>query len=125
MRRKSLQSDNCPIARTLDRVGDWWSLLIVREAHRGARRFEEFRENLDISDNTLSRRLQTLVEHGVLERRPYQERPLREEYVLTDRGRDLDPVLEALYAWGEKWTEADPNFPPPRPHPKRETHLPV
>lgn len=94
-------------------------MLVVREAHRGARRFEEFRENLDISDNTLSRRLQTLVDGGVLERRPYQERPLREEYVLTERGLDLDPVLEALFEWGEKWTVADPNFPPPRPHPKR------
>ena len=117
MRRKSLAGDNCPIARALDKVGDSWTLLIVREALEGARRFEEFRGNLGISDNTLSRRLGALVDLGVLERQPYRESPPRYEYLLTQRGRDLVDVLNALGEWGEKWTEVDPNFPPARPRP--------
>jgi len=102
MRRKSLQTQQCPIARSLERVGEWWSILILREAFLGATRFEQFQKNLDIAPNMLTRRLTTLVQSGLFERRRYSERPERHEYVLTERGRDFRPVLWALLAWGNK-----------------------
>ena len=92
----------CPIARSLDRVGEWWSILILRDALRGVTRFEDFRKNLGVAPNMLTRRLNTLVESGLLERRRYSERPPRDEYVLTERGRDFRPVLLALLAWGNR-----------------------
>lgn len=99
----------CPIARTLDIVGEWWTLLIVRDALLGARRFDEFRDS-GIADNILSSRLDRLVQEEILERRAYQEHPPRHEYVLTEKGRDLLPVIAALGMWGHKWvnTEATP-----------------
>lgn len=100
MRHKSFAAMNCPIARTLDTVGEWWSILILRDAFHGLTRFEEFQRSLGISTNSLSRRLTTLVDAGLLERRPYSERPPRHEYVLTQRGRDFQPVLLTLAAWG-------------------------
>src|SRR5437660_10207320 len=90
MRRTSLAEMPCPVARTLDVVGEWWTLLIVRDALLGARRFEEFRAT-GIADNILSARLRRLVEAGGLERVRYQERPDRYEYVLTPKGRQLGP----------------------------------
>ena len=110
MRRKSFAEMACPIARSLDIVGEWWTLLIVRDALFGSRRFEEFRQT-GIADNILSARLDLLVREGVFERRPYQDRPPRHEYVLTEKGRDLLPVLVALGMWGLKWTGA-PGKPP-------------
>jgi DNA-binding HxlR family transcriptional regulator len=93
---------SCPIARGLERVGEWWSMLILRDALAGLTRFDEFQKSLGIAPNMLARRLNSLVEAGLLERRRYSERPPREEYLLTGRGRDVRPILVALYAWGNK-----------------------
>ena len=102
MRRKSFGNMQCPIARSLERVGEWWSILILRDASLGLTRFDEFQESLGIAPNILTRRLKALVEAGLLERRRYSERPPRDEYVLTEAGRDFRPVLWALLAWGNK-----------------------
>src|ERR1700739_480645 len=102
MQRKSFGNMQCPIARSLERVGEWWSILILRDAMHGMTRFDQFQRNLDIAPNMLTRRLNALVESGLLERRRYSERPPRDEYVLTERGRDFRPVLWALLAWGNK-----------------------
>lgn len=103
MRRKSLADAPCPIARGLDEVGEWWSILILRDAFRGLTRFDEFQRSIGIATNMLTRRLQTLVDAGLLERRPYQERPVRYEYRLTDKGRDFLPVVVTLAEWGRRW----------------------
>jgi DNA-binding HxlR family transcriptional regulator len=102
MRRKSFSNMQCPIARSLERVGEWWSILILRDAAQGLTRFDQFQESLGIAPNILTRRLKALVEAGLLERRRYSERPPRDEYVLTQAGRDFRPVLWALLAWGNK-----------------------
>ncbi|HKM73441.1 MAG TPA: helix-turn-helix domain-containing protein [Stellaceae bacterium] len=102
MRHKSFGNMQCPIARSLERVGEWWSILILRDASLGLARFDEFQESLGIAPNILTRRLKALVEAGLLERRRYSERPPRDEYVLTQAGRDFRPVLWALLAWGNK-----------------------
>jgi DNA-binding HxlR family transcriptional regulator len=102
MQRKSFGNMQCPIARSLERVGEWWSILILRDAFYGLTRFDEFQKSLDIAPNMLTRRLNGLVESGLLERRRYSERPPRFEYVLTERGRDFRPVLWALLGWGNK-----------------------
>ena len=102
MQRKSFGSMSCPIARSLEHVGEWWSILILRDAFRGLTQFDQFQKNLGIAPNMLTRRLNALVESGLLERRQYTERPPRYEYVLTDKGRDFRPVLWALLAWGNK-----------------------
>ena len=106
MRRTSLAEMPCPVARTLDVVGEWWTLLIVRDALRGARRFEDFKAT-GIADNILSARLKSLVEAGILERVRYQQRPDRHEYVLTAKGRELGPVVQALRGWGLRWTTGE------------------
>src|SRR5712675_1757992 len=102
MRRKSFHKMLCPIARSLERVGEWWSMLIMRDALHGMTRFDQFQTSLGIAPNMLTRRLNSLVEAGLMERRRYSERPPRYEYVLTRRGRDFRPVVVALYAWGNK-----------------------
>lgn len=102
MKRKSFGKMPCPIARTLERVGEWWSILILRDALHGYTRFDQFQKGLDIAPNMLTRRLGALVKAGLLERRRYSERPPRYEYVLTERGRDFRPVIVAMYAWGNK-----------------------
>ncbi|GLZ29023.1 transcriptional regulator [Lentzea sp. NBRC 105346] len=102
MRHKRFDGMDCPTARTLDQVGEWWSLLIVRDALHGLTRFDEFQQSLGISPNSLTRRLTELCDAGLLERRRYSERPPRDSYHLTARGRDLQPVVEALAAWGRK-----------------------
>ena len=102
MQRKSLISDECPIARSLERVGEWWSMLIMRDALHGLRRFDEFSRSLGIAPNMLTRRLNGLVEAGLLERRAYSERPPRYEYVPTARGEDFSMVLMSLVAWGNR-----------------------
>jgi DNA-binding HxlR family transcriptional regulator len=102
MQRKSFDDMSCALALCLEQVGEWWSLLIVRDALHGLTRFDEFQRSLGISTNSLARRLKTLTESGLLERRRYQDRPPRDEYVLTERGRDLQPAIEALRAWGAK-----------------------
>ena len=102
MERTSFAHMACPIARSLEHVGEWWSMLILRDAFAGLTRFEEFRENLGIAPNMLARRLAALVEAGLLERRRYQQHPPRDEYLLTERGRDFRPVLAALVAFGRR-----------------------
>ncbi|MDY4301626.1 helix-turn-helix domain-containing protein [Pseudomonas salmasensis] len=102
MQRKSLISAECPIARSLERVGEWWSMLIMRDALHGLRRFDEFSRSLGIAPNMLTRRLNGLVDAGMLERRAYSERPPRYEYVPTARGEDFRMVLMALVAWGNR-----------------------
>ncbi len=108
MKRKPLGHMNCSIAQTLDVVGDPWTLLIVRDALFGTTRFEDFRRSLGIPRATLTTRLDTLVEHGVMDRRRYQERPERHEYVLTEKGRDLRRVMISLLQWGDAWSDLDP-----------------
>ncbi|WP_167004566.1 helix-turn-helix domain-containing protein [Mumia sp. ZJ430] len=100
MRRTDLSDAECPVARSVDELGDWWSLLILRDALDGMRRFDEFADDLAISPAMLTRRLRTLVERGLMERRRYSERPERFEYVLTDRGHASQSVVLALLAWG-------------------------
>lgn len=102
MKRTSLGSSQCPIARSLERVGEWWSILIMRDALSGLTRFDEFQRSLGIATNMLTRRLNALVEAGLLQRRAYSERPLRHEYVLTERGRDFREVNQALLAFGNR-----------------------
>ena len=102
MQRKSFETMSCPIARSLEKVGEWWSMLILRDASRGMTQFDEFQQSLGIGSNTLSRRLKALVDQGLLERRKYSEHPLRYQYVLTSVGKDFRPVLRALIAWGNK-----------------------
>ncbi len=102
MQRKSFRDEECAIARGLERVGEWWSILILREALQGATRFEEFQKGLDIAPNMLTRRLRGLVESGILERRRYSETPERFEYILTPLGEDFRPVLLALFLWGNE-----------------------
>src|SRR3954452_16886828 len=102
MRRKSLEKANCPIARSLDRVGEWWSMLILRDALHAFTGFEEFRESLTIATNILTVRLAALVEAGMLEKRQYSAHPPRFEYLPTQRGRDFRLVLLSLMAFGNK-----------------------
>src|SRR5258708_6416394 len=101
MKRKSLDMSHCPIARTLDVIGDWWSLLIVRDAFLGKRRFGEFQTSLGLAKNILSTRLRKLVSRGVLEARPASDGSAYQEYALTEKGRSLYIVLVALRQWGE------------------------
>ena len=101
---------NCSVAQCLEVVGEWWSLLIVRDAFLGVRRFDDFQARLGISRNILQQRLSHLVDRGVLERVPYQDKPPRSEYRLTEKGRDLWPVVTAMRQWGDRW--AAPDGPP-------------
>jgi DNA-binding HxlR family transcriptional regulator len=102
MQRKSFGKMPCPIARSLERVGEWWSILIIRDALHGFTRFDEFQKSLNIAPNMLTRRLSALVDAGLLERRRYSQRPPRYEYLLTDMGRDFRPVIVAMFAWGNR-----------------------
>lgn len=103
MKTKSFSDMQCSIARTLEHVGSWWSLLIIRDAMMGARRFKHFQKSLGIARNTLTSRLNELVAGGILEKRPAADGLNYEEYVLTERGRDLAPVIISLSQWGDKW----------------------
>lgn len=105
MKRTSFATWPCSIARTVDLLGDWWTPLVVREALYGTTRFEEMHRNLGIGRNVLTERLQRLVCKGILERRRYQVRPGRFEYRLTEKGRDLFPVLAAMIRWGDRWLQ--------------------
>src|SRR6478736_9619537 len=102
MQHKSFGNMQCPIARSLERVGERWSVLILRDAFHGLTRFDQFQKSLDIAPNILTRRLKSLVEGGLLERRRYSDHPPRDEYLLTERGRDFRPVIWSLLAWGNK-----------------------
>ena len=103
MQRTSFEDMTCSVAQCLDVVGEWWSLLIVRDAFLGVTRFDDFQARLGISRNILTQRLNRLVDHGVLKRVPYQDHPPRSEYRLTEKGRDLWHVLTAMRQWGDRW----------------------
>ena len=102
MRWDSLADENCSLARTLAVIGDRWTLLVLRDAFLRVRRFEDFENSLGIARRVLSERLALLVEHGILAKVPYQERPTRYEYRLTGKGLDLYPVIISLVHWGDK-----------------------
>ena len=102
MQRKTLSHAECPVARSLERVGEWWNILIMRDALHGLKRFDEFSRSLEIAPNMLTRRLNALVEAGLLERVPYSQRPLRHEYVPTAKGEDFRVVLMAFVEWGNR-----------------------
>jgi DNA-binding HxlR family transcriptional regulator len=102
MQPKATRTAECPAARALECVGEWWSLLILRDAFQGFARFDQFRKSLGIAPNILSRRLAHLTEAGLFEKRLYSEKPARHEYVLTQKGRDFFPVVVALFAWGNQ-----------------------
>lgn len=98
---------SCSIAATLEVIGDPWTLLVIRDAFQGVRRFEQWQDRLGVARNVLAARLKTLVQHGVLEPRLYSERPPRNEYVLTAKGKDLSDVLVTLHGWGSKHVYGD------------------
>lgn len=104
MKRQSFAGMHCSIAQTLEIVGEWWTLLILRDLFAGISHFDALQENLGIARNILTVRLQTLIEHGLVGRHRYQEHPERFEYILTTKGRDLQDVLLALLRWGDRWT---------------------
>ena len=112
MTRSRFEDAPCPIARTTGLVGDPWTPLLMREAFRGVRRFDDFQQALSLSRGVLSQRLGRLVEEGFLERSLYEERPPRHEYLLTAKGRDFYPVLAAMWRFGEDWLWPEGEKPP-------------
>ncbi len=107
MKRTRFEDAPCPIARTTDLMGDWWTPIIMREAFLGRRRFDDFQKALSVSRGVLSKRLSRLVEEGLLERHAYEERPPRFEYVLTEKGLAFYPVLAAMWRFGDDWLWAE------------------
>lgn len=103
MKTKSFSDMDCSVARTLEQVGSWWSLLIIREAMMGVRRFRQFEKTLGISKNTLTSRLAQLVESDIMSKAAAEDGSSYEEYLLTKKGRDLAPVMMALAQWGDRW----------------------
>lgn len=106
-KRTSMQSAECPVARSLDAIGDWWSLLIVRDAFDGIRRFGEFQRSLGMAKNILSARLRTLVTHGIFDLVPASDGSAYQEYVLTEKGKGLFPLIIGLRQWGEAFFYED------------------
>ncbi|MGP9021028.1 winged helix-turn-helix transcriptional regulator [Streptomyces sp. BR1] len=107
MRWSEIGTANCSVARALSVVGDRWTMLVLRDAFHGVRRFEDFRESTGVSRPVLTERLTALVEHGVLRRERYQDRPERYEYRLTEKGAGLYPVIVSLMGWGDRWMAGD------------------
>jgi DNA-binding HxlR family transcriptional regulator len=107
---KSFEQMECSVAQCLELVGEWWTMLVVRDAFLGVHRFDAFQERLGISRNILAQRLSKLVSAGILDKRAYQDNPPRYDYVLTEKGKDLWPLLTALRQWGDK--HAAPHGPP-------------
>jgi DNA-binding HxlR family transcriptional regulator len=103
MRRTRFHDWPCSVARTVDLLGDWWTPLVLRECFYGVRRFDDFQGRLGIGRNVLTERLGRLVGEGLLAKVPYQERPVRHEYRLTDKGRDFFGVIAAMLRWGDDW----------------------
>jgi DNA-binding HxlR family transcriptional regulator len=103
MQRKSFSGMNCSIARSLEEVGEWWSLLIVREMTQGMNRFDQFQKELGIARNILTARLERLTGLGIVERYPLPDRANTDGYRLTEKGEDLYPVIVALMQWGDRW----------------------
>ena len=112
MERKSFAGMDCSVAQCLEIVGEWWTMLIVRDAFLGVTRFDVFQERLGISRNVLQQRLERLVQSGIFEREAYSEHPPRYDYRLTPKGRDLWPVVNAMRQWGDQY--AAPHGPPLR-----------
>lgn len=108
VKRTSFAGMECSVAQSLEVVGEWWTLLIVRDALLGVRRFEQFQERLRVSRNVLAERLDKLVGAGVLRKELYQERPRRHQYRLTEKGRDLYPIIVALRQWGDRHAQEGP-----------------
>ena len=111
MRRTRFSSAPCPIARTTDLMGDWWTPIVMREAFLGRRRFDEFQKSLSLSRGVLAQRLARLVDEELLEKRLYQERPPRNEYVITEKGRAFYPVLPAMWRYWVDWLWEDGSEP--------------
>jgi DNA-binding HxlR family transcriptional regulator len=111
MTRTSLDHHNCSFARTVDLIGDRWSLMILRDAFFGVRRFSQFKQRLGITQAVLSARLSQLVDHGLLAREVIDETGSREQYRLTDKGRGLFPVVIALMQWGDQWVHGETGAP--------------
>lgn len=107
MLRRDYEGQHCSIAASLEVIGERWSLLIIRDILLGRRRFSEMQESLGVARNVLSARLRRLVDAGLVETRPYQEKPRRFEYFLTEKGLDLWPVLVSLIHWGDKYYPQD------------------
>ena len=105
VKRTSFEGDGCPVARSLDAIGDWWSMLIIREALLGARRFGEFQRNLGLAKNILTVRLRTLVDRGILKMARASDGSAYQEYVLTPKGRGVFPILVALRQWSEQFDQ--------------------
>src|SRR6266850_6977468 len=103
VKRTSLEKAECPIARSLDVLGDWWSLLIIREAFMGIRRFGEFQKNIGLAKNILTARLRALVDQGILTTAPASDGSAYQEYLLTPKGRGVFPILVALRQWSEEF----------------------
>ncbi|MFJ2506801.1 winged helix-turn-helix transcriptional regulator [Arthrobacter citreus] len=97
--RVRMEDRECPLSTAMSYVGEWWTILILHDCFDGYTRFDEFQANIGLSSSMLTARLKTLVDNGVLDKRPYQDKPIRHEYVLTDFGRSLRPVLVAMAAW--------------------------
>jgi DNA-binding HxlR family transcriptional regulator len=110
MERKSFADMDCSVAQCLEVIGEWWTMLVVRDCFMGVTRFEDFQRRLGISRNILNSRLSTLVDAGILTRVPYSVHPPRDDYKLTAKGRDLWPVLTAMRQWGDQY--AAPEGPP-------------
>ena len=104
---RDYDTQTCSVARALEVVGERWTLLVVRDALKGTTRFEDFQASLGIATNTLTKRLRSVCDAGILERRQYQERPPRHEYVLTKKGQDLGAVVFALMNWGDRYYAPD------------------
>ena len=111
VKRTSFEKADCPIARSLDSLGDWWSLLIIRDALLGIRRFSEFQKNIGLAKNILTVRLRALVEHGILTTAPASDGSAYQEYLLTPKGRGVFPVLVALRQWSEEFSGESSGFP--------------
>jgi DNA-binding HxlR family transcriptional regulator len=105
VRRTSFERAGCPIARSLDAIGDWWSLLIIRDALLGKRRFSEFQKSLGLAKNILTVRLRAMVEHGILKMAPASDGSAYQEYLPTPKGRGVFPVLVALRQWSEEFDD--------------------
>jgi DNA-binding HxlR family transcriptional regulator len=110
VKRTSFAGDSCPIARALDALGDWWSLLIIREALLGLRRFNEFQTKLGLAKNILAARLRSLIEHGILKTAPASDGSAYKEYVLTPKGYGIFPILVALRQWSEEFDDTPDEF---------------
>lgn len=117
MARKSLAHLECSVANTVEIVNDSWTVLILRDAFLGVRRFDQFVTSLEIARNTLTDRLERLVGAGMLDAVPYQDNPVRYEYRLSEKGKDLFDVLMTLWAYGERWN------PPANPDHQRAIHI--